>query len=336
MLLPAPPGAEPGGMLNPRRDACLLDLGHATAGAVHLNDCRAAGMRDDRIRSLVESGRWQSPYPRVFVTFSGPVPLLTRQYPSVLYAGEGAALSQESAGAGYGLCREPELIQVTIPYRREVADQSGLRIHRSRTIAPSDCHPALSPLRTRIERTVLDLLASQRTADAALGLVADALRHGATTPDRLRAVLEQRPRTRWRRVITDALPDLSRGAQSPLEIRGARLRRVHGLPEGRRQVRRLRDGTEYLDIVIEEFGLHVELDGRLGHDRAREIWRDMRRDNASEVRGMAHLRYGWADLDDRSCEVAIEQAGVLRRRGWQGRFRPCTRCPPAAWSICEG
>jgi hypothetical protein len=317
-------------MLNPSRDEGLLDLGQATAGAVHLSDCRTAGMGEDRVRYLVESGRWQSPYPRVFATFSGPLPLLTRQFAALLYAGEGAALSHESAGASFGLCRDPDLIHVTVPYQREVTDQPGLRIHRSRTIMPSDCHPALSPRRTRIERTVLDLLADRRTADAALGLVADAIRSRATTPDRLRAALEQRPRTRWRRIITDALPDLSRGAQSPLELRDARLRRIHSLPKGRRQVRRLRDGTEYLDVVIDEFGLHVELDGRLGHDRAREIWRDMRRDNASEVRGMSHLRYGWADLADRSCEVAIEQARVLSRRGWQGRFRRCPRCPPGS------
>jgi hypothetical protein len=90
-------------MLNPPRDEGLLELGHDTAGAAYLRDCRLAGITDDRIRYLVESGRWQSPYPRVFVTFSGPVPLLTRQYAGVLYAGEGAALSHESAGAGYGL-----------------------------------------------------------------------------------------------------------------------------------------------------------------------------------------------------------------------------------------
>jgi hypothetical protein len=127
--------------------------------------------------------------------------------------------------------------------------------------------------------------------------------------------------------VLDALPDLARGAQSPLEIRDARLRRAHGLPAGRRQLRRLRDGTEYLDVVLEEWGLHVELDGRLVHDRAREIWRDFRRDNASQVRGMAHLRYGWADVVDRPCLVALEQARMLRQRGWSGSFRRCPSCP---------
>jgi hypothetical protein len=91
-------------------------------------------------------------------------------------------------------------------------------------------------------------------------------------------------------------------------------------------VRRLRDGTEYLDVVIDEWALHIELDGRLGHDRAREVWRDMRRDNASQVRGIAHLRYGWADIIDRPCAVAEEQARVLRQQGWPGRFVPCRAC----------
>jgi hypothetical protein len=126
---------------------------------------------------------------------------------------------------------------------------------------------------------VLDLLADQHSADGALGLVADAMRDRATTPDRLRAALELRPATRWRMVVIDALPDLRAGAQSPLEIRDARLRRRRGLPMGTRQSRRLGDGTEHLDVLIEEWRLHVELDGRLGHDRAREVWRDMRRDN---------------------------------------------------------
>jgi hypothetical protein len=313
-------------VLNPRRDQALSYLGADTAGAVHLDECRGAGLAADRLGYLVESGRWQSPYPRVFITFSGPVPLLTRQFAALRYAGDGAVLSHESSGAGFGLCREPEDIHLTVPYHREVADQTGVRIHRSRTITAADWHPTWPPRRTRIERTVLDLLAHRRSADAALGLVADALRNRATTPDRLRSALDARPRTRWRKVVRDAMPDLSRGAQSPLEVRDAQLRRVHGLPIGRRQVRRLRDGTEYLDVVIDEWALHIELDGRLGHDRAREVWRDMRRDNASQVRGIAHLRYGWADIIDRPCAVAEEQARVLRQQGWPGRFVPCRAC----------
>ena len=174
---------------------------------------------------------------------------------------------------------------------------------------------------------MLDLLDLQRDATAALGLVADALRGRATTPQRVRKALLAKPCTRWRRVVLDALPDLRSGAQSVLELRDAAIRRRHSLPTGERQAKRLTDGTEYLDVLLDEWHLHVELDGRLGHDRAREIWRDMKRDNRSVVGRLRVLRYGWADLADRPCEVAIEQGVVLRQEGWTGMFTRCRDCP---------
>lgn len=79
--------------------------------------------------------------------------------------------------------------------------------------------------------------------------------------------------------------------------------------------------------MIEQWRLHVELDRRLGHDRGRERWRDMRRDNRSEVQQFRHLRYGWPDMVDRPCEVALEQAVILRQQGWKGAFRACRDCP---------
>jgi hypothetical protein len=309
------------------RHADSLTLASESAGAVDRGTCRIAGMSDGGIEWLVSSGRWQSPFPRVFVTFSGPIPHLTMEHAAILYAGDGAVLSHESAGCYWHLGSEARAIHVTVPYARVVEDRPSLVIHRSRTLREEDVHPVLAPRRTRIERTVLDLLAGKRSADEALGLVADAVRDRATTADRLKAALDRRPNTRWRKVILEALPDVGAGAHSALEIRDAKLRRRHGLPMGKRQVGRLGDGTEYLDIVIEEWRLHVELDGRLGHDRGRERWRDMRRDNRSEVQQFRHLRYGWSDMVDRPCEVALEQAVILRQQGWKGEFRACRSCP---------
>jgi hypothetical protein len=305
-------------------------LGADTAGVVNLEMCRAAGLPASRVRWLVESGRWQRLHPRVFATFSGPVDVPTRRYATLLYAGRGAALSHRSAGALWGLCAEPPVIHVVVPSCRKVDPQPGLVIHRSRTLSHAQVHPTLLSPRTRVERTVVDLLAEQPTADRALGLVADALREGLSTAPRLRDAVNAGRGIRWRRVVLEAIPDLTQGARSVLELRDAAMRRAHGLPAGRRQVRRRHTGVEYLDVLVEEFGLHVELDGRLGHDRGSEIWRDMRRDNASELRGLRHLRYGWADLVDRPCAVAAEQAQVLAQQGWTGRLRRCSRCPGPA------
>jgi hypothetical protein len=310
------------------RDVDLVTLAAATSGAVLAADLLTAGVNRRRLRYLLDAGVWQSPFPRVVVLFSGPLMATTAQHAALLYAGAGATLSHETAGSLWRLCRPSAFVHVTVPYSRSVRAQAGLVVHRSRSLVGEDVHPALSPRRTRIERTVIDLLAHRPTADAALSLVADALRDRATTPDRLRDAMYRSTKAPWRDVVLSALPDLSDGAQSVLEIKDATMRRRHGLPSGVRQFGRRANGVEYLDVVIEEFRVHIELDGRLGHDRANEIWRDMRRDNRSEVEGLRHLRYGWGDMVHRPCEVAREQAGVLHQQGWTGRFVRCRNCPP--------
>jgi hypothetical protein len=303
-------------------------LAAATGGAISRDECRTAGLTDEQLKWLLESGRWQLPYPRVFVTFSGPVPVETRQFAALLYAGSGSVLSHDTAGRCWRLSAESPQIHVLTTFGRQVDDQPGLVLHRSRTISEADVHPTFVPRRTTIDRTVLDLLASKETAAAALGLVSDAIRGRLTDAERIRQAIEAKPKTRWRRVVLDALPDLRAGARSVLELLDARMRRAHGLPAGKRQVGRRADGTEYLDVVVEEYDLHVELDGRMGHDDATGTWRDMRRDNRSERERKRHLRYGWADMYDRPCEVAIEQGVILRQQGWGGQFKRCRNCPP--------
>lgn len=44
-----------------------------------------------------------------------------------------------------------------------------------------------------------------------------------------------------------------------------------------------------------DYGLLIELDGRIGHTGDGRF-RDMRRDNAAATDGLATLRYGWHDV----------------------------------------
>ena len=108
-----------------------------------------------------------------------------------------------------------------------------------------------------------------------------------------------------------------------MEVRYLRdVERAHGLPDGRRQVRRRR--TE-CDVWYEEYGLLVELDGRRGHEGG-GAFRDMRRDNSATTDGLATLRYGYRDVFGSPCEVAAQVAENLARRGWPGPFGRCQRC----------
>src|SRR3954468_815777 len=97
-------------MLNPMRDDDLLNFCLAHGGVVDLAACETGGISIDKLRWLIASGRWQSVYPRTFATFSGPLPYPVRLAAVLVYAGPDAALSHETAGAEYGICRQPESV----------------------------------------------------------------------------------------------------------------------------------------------------------------------------------------------------------------------------------
>ncbi len=129
---------------------------------------------------------------------------------------------------------------------------------------------------------------------------------------------------RWRAAVLESLMDVEQGVRSNLEHRYIRdVERAHGLPRARRQVRVGRDGRVcYLDGLYGEGLVGLELDGLVAHPPG-ERWRDFRRDNAGAADGIVTLRYGWADVTGRPCEVAGQVAAVLRWRGWAGQVRAC-------------
>jgi very-short-patch-repair endonuclease len=121
-----------------------------------------------------------------------------------------------------------------------------------------------------------------------------------------------------------ALEEISDGVMSNLERGYLRLvERPHWLPKPHRQAKR-RQGrrSSYLDNLYQEFGLAIELDG-LGAHPAEARWRDIHRDNYFASSGIVTLRYSWADIVERPCQVAYEIAQVLRLRGWTGTVRSC-------------
>jgi very-short-patch-repair endonuclease len=209
-----------------------------------------------------------------------------------------------------------------VPRRRRVDPIPGVVVHYSARIDAAR-HPCLQPPRTRIEETVLDLTQVARTSDEAFGWLCRAVSGRFTTAPRLRAAMDARSRLRRRAGLLAALDDVGAGAHSVLELRYLRIERAHRLPLARRQARLRRGGRhQYLDSCYEEYGVAVELDGRIAHPPAAR-WRDMRRDNAGAAEGILTLRYGYADVTERPCQVAAEVGRVLQSRGWRGKPRPC-------------
>ena len=125
--------------------------------------------------------------------------------------------------------------------------------------------------------------------------------------------------------MIDLLSELADGSTTALEIPGVhRILRRHGLPVGHGQVReRSGDRCCIRDRVIDEYGVVIEFDGRLGHADAVGRFRDHSRDNEVIASGRAVLRFGWVDVHEEACEAAAQVASVLQMRGWVGTVEPC-------------
>lgn len=174
-----------------------------------------------------------------------------------------------------------------------------------------------------MEDAIIDVgqyLSTQRL----VALLADATRLRTTTVDRVAEAVEARRRVRERKRFEELLGDMT-GIESNLEYAYRRdVERAHGLPAGLRNVSVSR-GTR-TDVVYAEYGVLVELDGRLGHQDAGSAFRDLGRDNRHVLSGAVTLRYGSLDVRGRSCEVARQVGGLLMEKGWTGLLMACPRC----------
>jgi hypothetical protein len=82
------------------------------------------------------------------------------------------------------------------------------------------------------------------------------------------------------------------------------------------------------DVLYEEFGVVVELDGRAFHDNAAAPDQDAARDldHAVAAEGVTvRLTYGQVFRD--GCVTIHKVAVLLQRRGWAGQLLRCPNCP---------
>lgn len=275
-------------------------------------------------------GRWQRLQRGVYAPFTGQPTREERIWAALLRAGPGATLSHWTAAERHGLTdRLSAKIHITVHADRNPAKSGeipGVVIHRSGSIARTR-HPAMSPPCTRVEETVLDLIAAAATFEEAYAWICDAIGRRRTTAARIRVALDARPKFRWRRDIELALGDADGGALSLLELRYVRdVERPHGLPAARRQARmRSHGASRYLDNLYEDSRICVEIDGTAAHPAA-EQWRDKRRDRSVLVDDhIVTVRIGFLDLRDqeRRCATAADVARLLSQRA-PAVGHPCT------------
>ena len=309
------------------------------AGVVTRAQALAAGMTRHAVQARLDVGRWRRLHPGVYLAYVGPPSREALMWAAVLGVKSGAVLCYQTAAELHGLAeaRKGGAVHIMVPRGRPARPMKGVVIHYSRR-AQTARHPVLQPPRTRLEDTVLDLAAAETTAAKAIGWILTACASRRTTPDRLLAAMDGRLRIRRRTMLLAALGDARAGVESILEHGYLyRVERPHGLPRASRQRRTRVGGTsQYEDVRYEEYGMIVELDGLAAHPEG-ERWRDIGRDNGSAANGLVTLRYSYADVMERPCQVADEIVRTLRARGYAGGARRCgPACAPGDSSVLSG
>jgi predicted transcriptional regulator of viral defense system len=315
----------------PRECARLLNQ---QDGVIAWRQALEAGMSEKRIRHQARSGRWRLVHRGVYAAFTGKPTRRAELWAVLLRVGPDAVLSHQSAAELYGLTDGVSAaIHVTVPHDSNAMrcdSVPGVVVHRARSLERVR-HPALTPPRTRVEETVLDLIESAQDFKQAYDWICRAIGRERTTADRIRQALDARPRMRWRRDIELALGYAKRGALSLLEFRYVTgVERAHGLPAAQRQARvRQATGNRYLDNLYPEYRACVEIDGTAAHPRD-EQWRDKDRDRWNAVHAKIEtIRIGVVQLRDREaqCSTAADVAKWLSGRGPRVG-RPCgPGCP---------
>ncbi|HEY1622302.1 MAG TPA: hypothetical protein VGG16_00745 [Streptosporangiaceae bacterium] len=283
------------------------------------------GYPSSAIHARVQRGTWRSLYPGVYLSATSDLRYRGRLWAAVLYAGRGAVLSHETAAWLHGFGKPADAIHVTIPVDRQVSKPDGVRIHRSGRVFAAAMRYE-SPPRTSPAETVLDLVDQSGSFTDVCGWISRAISAGVTDEARLLEAMRERKRLRWRRELMPVIVAVVEGDESALETRYTfSVERRHGLPESERQVRFTKpDGTTgRRDRLYRDFGLIVELDGRLGHE-GEYVKQDRARDRAATAVGQQTVRFGWDEIRGASCASAAEVAATLRERGWTGVPRPCS------------
>lgn len=301
----------------------LIRVARQQSGVLSRAQALGHGVTATVIRRLVSDGRWGRVEAGIYLVPDVEPSWSARLWGGILLGGPEARAGGLTAAALYGLTDQSSPLRILVPFGVTLVDRGWVCFRQERLGVRSVSNRA-EPPRTRIEDTVLDLCADGSGSDS-ISWVTQAVQRRLTTAQALLTTLERRSRMPNRKVLTDLLTDVAAGVHSALEHRYLQeVERAHGLLAGKRQhARPGRNG--FIDVAYVEHALVVELDGRVGHV-GRGQFRDRRRDNSHTRSGLRTLRFGWEEVSEQPCAVALEVAEVLIGLGWSGYPGRCPRC----------
>lgn len=322
--------------MNSEGEAKWIKLLTRQFGVVRADQLAAFGFGRKFVAARLKARAWTRLQRGVYLTSSSSPSIAQRELAALFAAGEGAVLSHHSAARHLGLeGAASELVHVTVPHGRTVQALTGVVVHRSRDLDPTDVTTRGIYRYTKVGRTVLDL-ASALEPEWLTAVVHSSLRLNAGNLKwlwfALRAHGPGRPgATQLRKTLLDCdrdqvVPD------SLLESLACEL----GFWVGNLPLRHLLvptpASTLEVDLAWPELKLCVELDSWLHHSSRVAFERDRARDRALVSAGWVAVRYTWRSvrLDRQLFIDELRQTCDQRRRELAQRSAPAEHAADGA------
>jgi very-short-patch-repair endonuclease len=288
----------------------LAEVAAAQRTLIHLSQLRALGITRGAYNHRIAAGSLHRVLPSVLSLVHPVLEPWAAETAALLYVGDDAVLSHESAAAVWGLAARPSFVAIT-QIGRTAAHQEGLRLHRVKALDIRDVvihkgFPVTAPARTLID------CATNSNIDRLLN---EARVHELVTDAGLTAAMARCPgRTGvapLRRLLSDGY---ERGySRSGAERRLRRLVKASGLDPPTYNTGVL---TFEVDAVWPRQRVVVEVDGYRFHGHRAAFERDRKRDQTLVGAGYLVVRTTWRQLvqEPMAVVVAITKALTLRAR----------------------
>jgi very-short-patch-repair endonuclease len=330
MSPPNPPHASPGRFPDDSRlkiaplplDQAIAALARRQHGVVSIAQLAALGVDQRAVSHRVTAGRLHRIHRGVYAVGHTVLTIRGRWTAAVLAAGPGAALSHASAAALWDLRRSAAtIVDISVPSRAGRVKRRGLRIHRPRTLRPSEVatHDGISV--TTPARTILDLAATLQRHRLERLLDQAEIQELTDYPS-LDAIARAHPGHPGSKRLQRALASYEAGGtlkRSDLERVFLKICDEHGLPTP--EVNRRVQGEE-VDFLFEDERLIVEADSWRFHKTRQAFERDRRRDATHLEAGYRTLRFTDRRIARRPDEVARAVAAALNPSATVPNSRP--------------
>jgi very-short-patch-repair endonuclease len=301
---------------NADRTDAAVELAVSQDGVLSRAQARGLGLDRWAVAHQVERRRWRLYGDQGIAVHLLPLTARARCRIAAWEAGADAVLDGSTSLTWQGLKNFDDGIHLMVPWPSTARSWQGSRVHPSRLWNRENFVVKDGQWVTRCDVAAIRAGMWARSDRAGATVMAMAVQQRLTTGASVLLEAKRLNRHKRRPLLLTVAKDIAEGAQALSELDFAALCRRRGLPEPSRQkVRRGDIGRVYLDVLWDDLGVVVEVEGA-HHDAPENAIDDSLRQNALTISRLDVLRIPVIGL--RTCpDLFLEQVeAMLRTAGW--------------------